>query len=220
MALENLKRLLIPRKNSTKQRDLDTNWRTIERWANALQTGGGGGYASLTGPGQTVTPGALTQAGDFEVDGALTANGDFNQSGTSMSMSDTGTMTFSSGFNATFTVVNTTSTLTITCGSGGTQTTAVMGNGTFHVTSPDMFFNADGAVFRINGGSGESFRITGSGSPTFVDVANAADALRFFHTGGGSTINTVTGSRGANAALSSLLTALAAYGLIVNSTTP
>ena len=38
-------------------------------WTVAAQvTGGGGtGYASLTGPGQTVTPGALTQAGEFTV---------------------------------------------------------------------------------------------------------------------------------------------------------
>ena len=45
-------------------------------WTVAAQvTGGGsGGYASLTGPGQTVTPGKLTQEGDFEVDttGAVT----------------------------------------------------------------------------------------------------------------------------------------------------
>lgn len=31
-----------------------------------------GGYASLTGPGETVTPGALTQAGNFTVNGTST----------------------------------------------------------------------------------------------------------------------------------------------------
>ena len=38
--------------------------RAIETWANNLSTGG---YASLTGPGETTTPGALTQLGDFDV---------------------------------------------------------------------------------------------------------------------------------------------------------
>src|SRR5215472_14917818 len=34
-----------------------------------VRTSPGSRYASLTGPGETITPGALTQAGTFEVDG-------------------------------------------------------------------------------------------------------------------------------------------------------
>lgn len=45
---------------------------------------------------------------------------------------------------------------------------------------------------------------------------SGAGAIGFFGSGG-TTQQTVTGSRGGNAALASLLTALAAYGLIVNS---
>ena len=36
--------------------------------SDAGSSGGGTFYASLTGPGETVTPGALTQQGSFEVD--------------------------------------------------------------------------------------------------------------------------------------------------------
>lgn len=81
-------------------RDLPTAWRTLERWANMIAldrgiqeitsvdssvtitnpygpvtdlhaAGGGGLYASLTGPGQTVTPGNLTQAGGFTINDTL-----------------------------------------------------------------------------------------------------------------------------------------------------
>lgn len=39
-------------------------------WTVAAQvTGGGGGYASLTGAGQSTTPGDLVQAGDFTING-------------------------------------------------------------------------------------------------------------------------------------------------------
>ena len=96
-------RLLIPRKGSAQTEDLDTNWRAIERWAQNVggiveitskdatvtitdpfgpvtdlsASGGSGDYKSLTGPGKTVTPGALTQAGAFTVN-AGTANISFN----------------------------------------------------------------------------------------------------------------------------------------------
>jgi len=48
---------------------------------------------------------------------------------------------------------------------------------------------------------------------------NPGTGLGFFHTAP-VTQRTVTGSRGGNAALASLLTALATYGLIINNTTP
>lgn len=102
------------------QSDHDANMRAIEQWANAQAPGGvqqlvagtnitldptdgtgvvtinasGGSsthYASLTGVGETTTPGALTQAGDLTVNGStttgLTVNGqaNFNSSGTGIS---------------------------------------------------------------------------------------------------------------------------------------
>lgn len=43
---------------------IQTNLQVIQRWVNTLSSGG---YASLTGPGQTATPGELDQAGAFTV---------------------------------------------------------------------------------------------------------------------------------------------------------
>jgi hypothetical protein len=53
-------------------------------WQTTVTAPGGGaigGYASLTGPGQTTTPGKLTQAGDFEVDSAGTTGVLLNNTG-------------------------------------------------------------------------------------------------------------------------------------------
>lgn len=66
----NNKTLKIPNKaktnpsNAVSTVDYGTDMRTIENWANNQP---GGGYASLTGPGETTSPGALTQIGDFIV---------------------------------------------------------------------------------------------------------------------------------------------------------
>ena len=94
----NHQKLIIPGKNSVGAHfGYATDCRTIEQWANEgivrkliaganitltpssgvdegqgveiSARGGSGGYASLTGPGETTTPGALTQAGPFTVDG-------------------------------------------------------------------------------------------------------------------------------------------------------
>jgi hypothetical protein len=49
---------------------LPAAWRTLERWAAQIVTAvaAAGGYKSLTGPGQTATPGNLTQQGGFDVE--------------------------------------------------------------------------------------------------------------------------------------------------------
>lgn len=66
--LPNDKTLLIPNKAKTssagtvKQSDYGTDMRTIEQWAKGV---GGGVYASLTGAGETTSPGELDQNGDF-----------------------------------------------------------------------------------------------------------------------------------------------------------
>jgi hypothetical protein len=63
--------------------------------------------------------------------------------------------------------------------------------------------------------SGKSIHIGGG---TSVIEVTQGDALGFFNDATPATKQTVTGSRGANAALASLLTALAAYGLVTDST--
>lgn len=52
-----------------------------------------------------------------------------------------------------------------------------------------------------------------------IAIGKPIDSIGFFTGSGGVTKRTVTGSRGGNVALTSLLTALAQYGLIVNSST-
>lgn len=86
----NQNKLIIPGKNSVGANPgYATDMRTIEQWANVgiirslkagtnvtidnpdgptptiNASGGGGGYASLTGPGESATPGDLTQMGGF-----------------------------------------------------------------------------------------------------------------------------------------------------------
>ena len=66
-----MRKLFIPRKSAKKAKesvtydDYGTDMRAIERWANALPPGG---YASLTGPGETTTPGRLDQEGGLFID--------------------------------------------------------------------------------------------------------------------------------------------------------
>jgi len=61
-------KLFIPNKEAVANtpHELPRTFREIERWANRL-SGGGGLYASLTGPGETTTPGDLTQSGGFTI---------------------------------------------------------------------------------------------------------------------------------------------------------
>lgn len=66
-----------------------------------------------------------------------------------------------------------------------------------------------------NSGSTDLFYVRNDG---FLFLAPAAGSLGFF-AASGVTKQTVTGSKGANAALTSLMSALAAYGLVTDSTT-
>lgn len=178
-----LKTLLIPRKSSIQIDDIDTDWRAIEIWAQQVVaaiksiSGGSTHYASLTGPGETVSPGALTQDGDFTIDGDTTMNGN-------ATVQLTGPESFivkSGGTDPGITVDST---------SVDIQGDAGALPGFIHVTTT--------GVFIFPGGSG---------------------LLGFFGSGSSNQVM-VTGSRGGNAALASLLTALADYGLIINSSSP
>jgi len=96
------------------------------------------------------------------------------------------------------------------------------------ITSPSTgagFLGATGIIYLdsqgviINGvgtGSGYGVKTSESG---LVQVASASGVALGFFDGGGATKQTVTGSRGGNAALASLLDALEAYGLITDSST-
>lgn len=75
-------RLFIPNKQRTTvdPKELPVAFRTIERWVDQISVptgGGGGGYASLTGPGQTTTPGMLIQAGGFQINDNTPGDGIF-----------------------------------------------------------------------------------------------------------------------------------------------
>jgi hypothetical protein len=93
-----VRELFIPRKNQKRaeQPHYGTDMRAIETWGRevgaaiaSISTGGGGvPYASLTGPGYTTSPGALTQNGNFTVAGDLT----FGQSGSSFLHATGGTL--------------------------------------------------------------------------------------------------------------------------------
>jgi len=71
--MQSLRQLFIPRKAAKQPKenvtydDYGIDMRAIERWATSLPSGG---YASLTGEGETVTPGELTQEGGFSVNDA------------------------------------------------------------------------------------------------------------------------------------------------------
>lgn len=66
--------------------------RQIEQWSTTLQAAGGsGGYASLTGPGQTTTPGNLTQMGGLHIIDAGAAGFTVSESGTAgINLTNTG----------------------------------------------------------------------------------------------------------------------------------
>lgn len=85
-------------------------------------------------------------------------------------------------------------------------------------TATNMFLT--GALVWPNGGILSEFsttmRIEAAGGT--VGIGRSDDDLNFFQAGGASR-QTVTGSRGSIAALTSLLSALEAYGLVVDSST-
>lgn len=88
----------------------------------------------------------------------------------------------------------------------------------------------DGAALRLRGGDGGNTTgnggnieltpgtTTGGAAGTLAVGTTTADLLRFYGTAAGTAQQTVTGSRGGNAALADLLTRLAALGIIVDGT--
>lgn len=224
-------KLLIPRKTAKAPPDPVTyqnyavDMHAIEVWAAQLPAAFSGGttfYASLTGPGETVSPGNLTQAGGF----AVVAGG----------------QNITLGTNATATVDADVFNVNVTS-SANVSSTA----GTFNVaTGGGAIINggAGGAV--LEDGAGAGVNIDGAGNAT-VTTSNPGGIVTISTTGGGgsgiilhsgavtvgqnaaelgfrgatpSVAPTITGSRGGNVALANLLTAGNTMGLWIDSTTP
>lgn len=136
---ETLKNLLIPRKTQdpVAQPNYGTDMRAIENWVSGDLMGflndlvafvndispSGGGYESLTGPGETTTPGALTQAGNFTIDGNAGVTG-----------------TFAVGGNASFSSTTTVDFLTI----DNSVSAAVGGSASFNIAYGDTFLILSG----------------------------------------------------------------------------
>lgn len=333
--MTNLPNLFIPQKQTsvTDPTTLPVNWRAVERWASGIKlpSGGGGAYASLTGPGETTTPGDLHQAGGFFVDDSAGTGIYFNSTGGGfywhstadptthasggVYIDDTGTG--ATGGPAGFLQIQTDGELHINSGQGSHSMAGYPVSGMYikntgygNPGADGLYItnSSDGGMFITDGGKagspalgifvqtqtyfgvlqggggntistgielqannngttvlmnnlGLNLSYTVFGNPsagTYLNLGpNIAtlhadvgtvyiqsndtmvlgadlsvttnicqlqlcqpnDFLAFFTNTGGATKRTVTGSRGGNAALTSLLTALNQYGLINNSTT-
>lgn len=176
--------------------------------------GGGGGYASLTGPGQTAAPGELVQDGDFVV----TSDGTDG-----IQLQTTGGSVFIASKDGVVIETETTDTAGITINEKGTGP----------VTIETSVFSSTGGINVADNSTTSTdpgIKITTRGSPLILQAGSAGftghtqiltgtgDVLGFFgHTG--ANWQTVSGSKAGNAALASLLTALANLGLIHDTTT-
>jgi len=194
--------------------------------------GGGGVYASLTGPGQSITPGELKQRGWFNIIASRAPTAQFpmfsvesteDAIGVVISVNSTGTAALISSYqdtgpNATYPSANDlyVQTLGALVLSGGP--TVSVGTS----TSGQVLIDA-GTNIRLRSTNGGTISLIGAGAGTtnivIHNTSNALTKLGFF---GATPIvqPTVTGSRGGNAALASLITQLVNLGLIIDSTTP
>lgn len=172
----------------------------IQQFINNLvaPSGGGGGYASLTGTGETTSPGVLTQQGPWVV---VTSTAD-PSTGDGISMVSTGqTVHIANSTGGGLSLTNTTATF----GGAATVITSAGTSGTT-VTGPYTYIYATSHLY------------LGTGTTPEVTMGTPGGKLGFFGATPVVQYN-VTGSRGGNAALTNLLTALNLLGLIVNSTT-
>lgn len=152
-----------------------------------------GGYLSLTGAGQGASPGDLAQAGGLDVTVDTGSFGGFVVTNHSSHQ----------GINLVNQAAGVLTSISDPVGGGISLNTS----GTLSLEG-DVAVHIQGAIIRLV--------TTGGG----VLVGGGSDDLGFFGTTPVSGPQTITGSRGGNAALTSLLTWLANLGLIVNSTSP
>lgn len=180
-------------------------------WTEAIAAGSGAAfYASLTGVGESTTPGALTQAGGLTVNAGSDAVTVTSGSTTPLTIDSTGTggvIVESTNTNGGL-VIESKQTINIT------QTGLALTTGIELDTSGNI-----GQIL-INSGTGGISLQAASGTITLQSntFRVSGSTLGFFgHTLGGQP--TITGSKGGNVALANLLTALAGLGLVVDSTT-
>lgn len=185
------------------------NWAAIQRWLNGFVAALGGLYASLTGPGETVTPGKLTQAGDFTVNAA---------EGGGIHLND-----ISSGDLAGIALVETGEAAIVLVASDALDKdlggiVAIEGANQVSVTA------GDGTQLVLTGGVNPNNAVLGASGITQVYGVDSTvigfsilSAIGFFG-GGGGVKAVVTGSKGGNAALASLITYLASLDLLVDGT--
>jgi len=187
-----LRQLLIPKKDSNKQAqpEYGIDMRAIEQWAKQLE--GIGFYASLTGPGETTTPGGLVQRGYFFV------------SGTTNYL--TGDNFRVDAFTGKITIISESGDILIANNDGQVLIETVNDGGGLHTTLG--LATAGAGVAEI------------SGDVTTLISNIIGSKIGFFGTNPGVTKPNVTGSRGGNAALASVLSGLDALGLITDSSTP
>ena len=193
----------------------------IEQWANNLQAAGSG-YASLTGPGQTTSPGELTQQGDFVVDSNSTVGIDLNATTGPIDISSTssthGIVIQSNGGGTGGIVIDDAGTDGITITETGVLGNSAGINVTDTTTGGVNILGSGAGGVTITGSVGNGLNLSGGGGGIFIGTSSFDDVGFFGQTPANRP--TVTGSRGGNAALASLLTALATLGLIVDSSTP
>ena len=166
--------------------------------------GGGGGYASLTGPGQTATPGDLVQLGGFEV---------FDTAGDGVQLESAGQIEIDTTGSNDIIIFCIAGTLTLDGALVQINGTGTVGG--IHLHDQTSAGHPTGIQITSDF-NGVSISSSGHGN---IEVGATGDSVGFYGHGG-ATVPTVTGSRGGNAALTSLLTALASQGLITNSSTP
>ena len=129
-------------------------------WTVAAQvTGGGGGYPSLTGDGQTETPGALVQAGDFTIDGT---NNIFQLTDTLVELEGT------AGSNIVLTTAVDTGNITLQT-SAGTITLETSGTGLITLRVPATSGSISLFTAKSGGGTAADFVVSGTGVNTQVD---------------------------------------------------
>lgn len=149
-------------------------------------------YASLQGPGADTSGDQLTQTGGFNVvlgDVLVDGTQDFTVTATAAGGNP---IAFQNIFSST----------------AGAQWACEVGNAT-----------KQGDIVLGIGPTGGSILFIRADSLSFTDgLGGTTGSIEFFGAGG-DTIQTVTGSKGGNAALASLLTALHNYGLIIDSST-
>lgn len=172
-------------------------------------------------------PGAGTTGTNFEWYNASTAGIGMSLSYAANVLTVGGGLTVSAGgiaVTGNSSIIGTLTGLTGVTSSSYTVSGATASSTTGDIRTPKDFalkgrdFGNTSDLNLLSYSGGNQIAIGDNGVGVAVGGASSS-TLGFFRTSGGSTKNTVAGSRSANAALASLLTALSNYGLVTDSST-